>query len=591
MKKLKKTIWLLLVGLANSLSSAPPNVVVFLSDDQGWGDLSLNGNKDLSTPNIDSLARDGARFDRFYVCPVCSPTRAEFLTGRYHPRGGVYSTSAGGERLDLDERTIAQAFRAAGYATGAFGKWHNGTQWPYHPNARGFDEFYGFCSGHWGHYFSPLLDHNGKVVKGDGYVIDDFTTRALDFIESNQEQPFFVYLPYNTPHSPMQVPDRWWKKFANKKLQSKHRNPKKEDDLHKRAALAMCENIDWNVGRVLEKLDALKLGDNTIVLYFCDNGPNGNRWNGGMKGRKGSTDEGGVRSPLLIRWPAAIRAGTQVKPNAAAIDLLPTLCDLAGIEPGNLKPLDGRSLKPLLISPLDQLAKTTWPERHLFSCWRNNVAVRRGRFCLDAGGELFNLENDPGQRTPVTARHPALTADLRAAVKIWRENILSELQPDKRAFVVGHPEAIWTPLPARDATTEGQIERSNRFPNDSFFRNWTSTEEQIHWNCQVPADGRFRVHLFYTCPKEDIGSKIELSFGEARLVATLNQPGDSRLVGAAEDRKKRAESYVQNWQETDLGVINLTAGKGNLTLRALEVPGSKVMDFRMLQLERLIKSD
>src|SRR5213596_1934373 len=152
-----------------------PNVVVFLSDDQGWGDLSIHGNKNLSTPNIDSLARDGALFDRFFVCPVCSPTRAEFLTGRYHPRGGVWNVSTGGERLNLDEKTIADAFKAAGYATALFGKWHNGSQYPYHPNARGFEEYYGFTSGHWGDYFSPPLEHNGKPVKGEGYLTDDLT--------------------------------------------------------------------------------------------------------------------------------------------------------------------------------------------------------------------------------------------------------------------------------------------------------------------------------------------------------------------------------------------------------------------------------
>ena len=144
-----------------SAAGRRPNIVVILADDQGWGDLSVNGNTNLSTPNIDSLARDGALFERFFVCPVCSPTRAEFLTGRYHPRGGVHGVSTGGERLNLDEKTIADTFKAAGYATGAFGKWHNGTQYPYHPNARGFDEYYGFTSGHWGQYFDPPLEHNG----------------------------------------------------------------------------------------------------------------------------------------------------------------------------------------------------------------------------------------------------------------------------------------------------------------------------------------------------------------------------------------------------------------------------------------------
>jgi arylsulfatase A-like enzyme len=162
---MRKTFSLLYLLFCSLFLSAKPNVVVFLTDDQGWGDLSLNGNLDLSTPNVDSLARDGASFDRFYVCPVCSPTRAEFLTGRYHPRSGVYSTSAGGERLDLDETTIADLFKSAGYRTGAFGKWHNGMQFPYHPNGRGFQEYYGFCSGHWGNYFSPQLERNGKLVK------------------------------------------------------------------------------------------------------------------------------------------------------------------------------------------------------------------------------------------------------------------------------------------------------------------------------------------------------------------------------------------------------------------------------------------
>ena len=141
-------------------------MVVILSDDQGWGDLSLNGNTNLKTPHIDSLAKNGAKFDRFFVQPVCSPTRAEFLTGRYHPRGGVRDVSTGGERLNLDEKTIADTFRAAGYATGAFGKWHNGSQYPYHPNGRGFQEYYGFTSGHWGDYFDPPLDHNGVAVRG-----------------------------------------------------------------------------------------------------------------------------------------------------------------------------------------------------------------------------------------------------------------------------------------------------------------------------------------------------------------------------------------------------------------------------------------
>ena len=188
--------------ILNSQRTNKPNIVIILTDDQGWGDLGITGNTNLATPNIDAIAKNGVMFDHFYASPVCSPTRAELLTGRYFPRLGVYSTSSGGERLNLNETTIAEVFKEAGYATAAYGKWHNGMQPPYHPNARGFDDFYGFCSGHWGNYHSPMLEHNGEIVQGEGFIIDDLTNQGLDFINRNKERPFFLYLPYNTPHSP-----------------------------------------------------------------------------------------------------------------------------------------------------------------------------------------------------------------------------------------------------------------------------------------------------------------------------------------------------------------------------------------------------
>src|SRR5262245_27504782 len=199
-----------------SIASAHPNVVIFLADDAGWGDYSRNGNTQVNTSHIDSIARDGATLDRFFVCPVCSPTRAEFLTGRYHPRGGVHGVSTGQERLDLSERTVAEAFRAAGYATGAFGKWHNGSQWPYHPMARGFAEYFGYTSGHWGEYFDPPLEENGRMVRTHGYIVDVCTDRALDFIDRNKAKPFFCYIPFTTPHSPWAVPESDWQRFKDK---------------------------------------------------------------------------------------------------------------------------------------------------------------------------------------------------------------------------------------------------------------------------------------------------------------------------------------------------------------------------------------
>jgi arylsulfatase A-like enzyme len=572
------------VGLAGGgeAAGAPrPNVVIFLADDQGWGDLSVNGNTNLATPHIDSLARDGVVLEHFYVSPVCSPTRAEFLTGRYHPRGGVYSTSAGGERLNLGVPTVADLFRRAGYATGAFGKWHNGSQGPYHPNARGFEEFYGFCSGHWGHYFSPMLEHNGEIVKGNGFIIDDLTEHAMAFMEANHGQrPFFVYLPYNTPHSPMQVPERFYKKFADAPVAMRNRDADQEDLSFTRAALAMCENIDWNVGRVLGKLRDLGIERETIVIYFSDNGPNSWRWNGGMKGRKGSTDEGGVRSPCFIRWPGRIAAGRRVPGIAGAIDLLPTLADFAGISRGGSVARDGVSLRPLLLSEADP-----WPaERMMFSHWNGRVSVRTLRYRLDHRGSLFDMTADPGQRRDVANAYPETAEKLRSAVVGWKAELRPGLRDDDRPFPVGHPVPAVTQLPARDAKFTGGVKRSNRFPNCSYLTNWTGLDDRITFNVEVLQAGHYEAVLHYACPAVDVGSTIELRFGGVSLSGRLDVPNDPPLVGAAADRVPRGESYVKDFKPWRLGEIDLPAGRGDLTLRALEIPGRQAMEFRLLTL-------
>jgi len=570
----------LLVNAAKA-AAPPPNVVVILSDDQGWGDLSIHGNTNLSTPNIDSLARDGALAERFFVCPVCSPTRAEFMTGRYSARGGVYNVSTGGERLDLDEKTIADTFKAAGYATGAFGKWHNGSQAPYHPNSRGFTEYYGFTSGHWGEYFSPELDHNGELVRGNGFMVDDLTNHALAFIEKNRRRPFFCYLPYNTPHSPMQVPDRFYDKFRSAEIKLRHQDTRAEDVPKTRAALAMCENIDWNVGRVLEKLRDLRLAENTIVLYFSDNGPNGARWNGGMKGVKGTLDEGGVRSPLLIRWPGKIKPGTRVTQVAGAIDLLPTLTDLTGVRRAGSKPLDGISLKsPLLSEPVG------WPDRSLVTYWRDRVSLRTQRFRLDPTGRLFDPIADPGQLRDLSAEHPDAAARLRAEAERWRAELKSELGTDDRPFPVGH--ARTTLLPARDGVPHGGVKRSANAPNCSFFTNWTNLDDRITWDVETPEAGRYEAVVYYTCPAAAVGSTVELSFGDARIAGKVTEAHDPALRGMEHDRVPRqGESYVKDFKPLKLGEMALKKGRSLLTLRALEVPGKSVMDVRYVTLRRL----
>ena len=301
MRNILTVVALATTTLLTAAEKRQPNVIILLSDDQGWGDLGFTGNTTVRTPNIDKMAHDGMTMDNFYVCAVSSPTRAELLTGRYHLRSGVCSTSTGGERMNLDEQTIAEHFRDGGYRTAMFGKWHSGTQYPYHPNARGFEEFYGFCSGHWGNYWNPILEHNGKIVKGEGFIADDLTNHALEYIKGQKNHPFFLYLAFNTPHTPMQIPDTWWNGIKNRKLTQAATNPDAEEIGTTKSALALAENIDWNVGRLLNLLEELNIEEETIILYFSDNGPNGYRWNGGMKGKKGAVDEGGVRSPLCIR--------------------------------------------------------------------------------------------------------------------------------------------------------------------------------------------------------------------------------------------------------------------------------------------------
>lgn len=580
----RTSLVLLLTVLTPVASDAAdrPNVVVILADDQGWGDLSVHGNTNLSTPHIDSLARDGALFERFYVCPVCSPTRAEFLTGRYHPRGGVRGVTSGGERLNLDEKTIAETFKSAGYATAAFGKWHNGSQYPYHPNARGFDEYYGFTSGHWGDYFNPPLDHNGRPVQGNGYLPDDLTDHAVAFIKANKERPFFCYLPFNTPHSPMQVPDAFYDKFKNIELKQRAEGPEREDPAMTRAALAMCENIDANVGRVLKTLEELSLDQRTIVLYFSDNGPNSWRWNGGMRGRKGSTDEGGVRSPLLIRWPGHIKAATRIPMIAAAIDLLPTLADLAGIPMVRSQPLDGVSVAPSLLGTRQE----NRAERMIFSHWNGQVSVRTQEERLDARGRLYDMVSDPGQTRDLARERPERAAQLAKAVAQWKTMLLTDLKrQDDRPFPIGYRAFPSTALPARDGIPHGQVRRSANAPNCSYFTNWTNTNDSMTWNVEIHQAGRYEAVVNYTCAPSDTGSELELSLNGSRFRGKVSVPNDPPVRGMEHDRvPRKGESYVKDFRPLSLGFATLNAGRGTLTLRALTIPGQRVIDVRSVVL-------
>ncbi len=581
------------LGASTLLAATRPNVVILLADDAGWGDYSFNGNHQLATPNIDSLAKTGAHFDRFFVQPVCSPTRSEFLTGRYHRRLGVYGVSTGQERMNLDEKTFADSFKAAGYVTGIFGKWHNGSQWPYHPLARGFDTFWGYTSGHWGEYFDAPLENNGVMKPTKGYIVDVLTAKALQFIDHNKDKPFLCYVPFTTPHSPFSVPPEDWNRFKDKSISQTATNPKDEEADATRCVWAMLENQDRNVGRILAKLKELNLENDTIVVYFSDNGPNTSRWTGGMKGKKAMTDEGGVRSPLFIRWPGKIAAGSQVKPIAGAIDLSPTLHALAGVKRVGDKPQDGRDLTPLLNKGSD----ADWAPRYIFNSWANNVSVRTQTHRLDNGGNLFDMIADPGQTTPIQAKQPDLAKELTAAVADWRKE-LGIATPaggkgkgkaangpgnavDPRPLAIGYREFPITMLPARDGEPRGEMLRSGKAPNSSYFVNWTKLTDSAVWNIEVVNAGTYVVALDYTCPKADIGSKVELSFEGITLKGVVAEAWDPALI-TDQDVVPRGtgESLMKPFHTMILGEVRLEPGKGELKLRATDIPGKSVMELR-----------
>jgi hypothetical protein len=441
------------------------------------------------------------------------------------------------------------------------------------------------------------LEHNGQPVRDRGYIVDICTDRALNFIERHRGRPFFCYIPFTTPHSPWAVPDEDWQRFRDKPIPQIATDPQRENIAETRCALAMLENQDRNVGRVLGKLEELQLSNNTIVVYFSDNGPNSWRWNGGMKGIKGSIEEGGVRSVCFWRWPARLPAGVVVEQIAGAIDLLPTLTALAGVESVGTKPLDGRDLSRLL-----QGKPSDWADRRIFSTWAGQVSVRTQQFRLDGKGRLFDMQADPGQTAPVNDLHPDLVRELQGAAVTWKNEVFSEAESaaagppgfdrsvakntvDPRPFSVGYRELPRTWLPARDGVPQGGVRRSAAAPNCSYFVNWTRAEDAMVWNVDVHTAGTYEVEILYTCGEADAGSTVELSFGAHHVTGKVWPAWDPPLY-TNQDTLPRpdGESKMKEFRNLSLGTIQLEEGIGPLVLRALEIPGREVMQVRAITL-------
>ena len=567
-------LWVFIFSLFVSCSriSEKPNFIIILTDDQGWGDLELTGNPVLKTPNLNNLADSGSLFNSFYVSPVCSPTRSEILTGNYHPRTGVIDVSEGGERINLDQKLISDYFKENNYKTAFFGKWHNGQQYPYHPNSRGFDEFIGYCSGHIGEYFNAELEHNGEFFKSDGYLTDYITDNTIDFIESNDNSPFFVFLSINTPHSPMQIGDEWWSRFEELNAEELSLNDltAKESDKafgasnnntlvnHTKAAYAMIENIDWNVGRIMKSLLKSKKHENTVVIFLGDNGPNGNRWNDSLKGRKGSTDEGGVRSPLIFSYPKVNELlGEQINHISSSIDILPTLLDIADIEYDNS--IDGISLMPFLLN------KTSYDERIIYSHWKGNVSLRFKEYRLDKDNKLYNVVDDKSQIFPLN--NDSIKKYLVKKKNDWIDEVLNtSLSDEKRPFTISGNLNVNNVLPARDSYFTGGIKRSNRYPNDSFLTNW-SKSDSIYWPIQVMNDGLYSLRIFINANNESLNSELIVSTNNSNAEGKVNNVFISDLRGMENDRVPRIESYLKDFDAIDLKPIYLTKQSKYLSIK------------------------
>ena len=428
------------VAAGQTKTTKRPNVVIILTDDQGYGDLACHGNPIVKTPNLDKLHKQSCRFTNFHVDPTCSPTRSALMTGRYSSRTGVWHTVMGRSLLRRDEVTMAQIFAALGYRTGLFGKWHLGDNFPYRPQDRGFHEVLTFGGGGigntpdaWGNnYFDDTLRHNGQWKKYTGYCTDVFFSAAQQFIEKNKDGPFFCYIPTNAPHAPYNVAKEYSKPYVDQGV----RSPRAQ-------FYGMILNLDENVGRLLARLRELGLEQDTIVIFMTDNGTPIDpmlvaAFNARMRGFKGSEYDGGHRVPCFVRWTGTLPAGKDIAPITAHIDILPTLIDLCALQKPAKVALDGASLRPLLTG------KGDWPERTLLvhsqridhpEKWRKS-AVMTDRWRLINGKELYDMPLDPGQEKDVANVHPRVVAQLREAYERWWADISTRFG-EYCAIVVG----------------------------------------------------------------------------------------------------------------------------------------------------------
>jgi len=532
------------ITLAQEKTPVKPNVLLIMTDDQCYGDLGCHGNDKIKTPNLDRLAAESVEFTQFYVCPVCAPTRASLMTGRYNYRTGAIDTYLGRAMMYPEEVTLAEFLAAAGYRTGIFGKWHLGDNYPLRPIDQGFHEALthkggGLCQpsdfpGNPG-YFDPILDHNGKPVKTKGYCTDVYTDAALDFIQANKDRPWFVYHATNAPHSPLQVAEKYVEPYRKMGLDEKTSR-----------VYGMVTNIDENVGRMLDKLKELGLEENTIVIFLTDNGPCGSqrergkphRYNAGLRDGKGTVYDGGIRVPFFIRWPAGFKGGRKLDNIAAHIDVVPTLLEACGVKPPPDLKIDGLSLMPLLRGKAEN-----WPDRTLYTQWHRgdqpllfrSCMARTQRWKLVNGRELYDMANDPGETKNVADQHPDIVARMRRGYEEWFEDVSSTRGFDPPRIVLGAPQENPSLLTRQDW----------RGPRAGWSPNSLG-----HWEVRIARPGKYRFRLLFAPAAAE--AAVQCSVGPARLAAIVPKGAREAKLGAAQLQPgdARLEACVQTAKAT-----------------------------------------
>ena len=463
MNKLHIVATLICFLLSSNLSSVfaqnkdkvPPNVIIVITDDQGKNDLSCMGNPHIKTPNLDKFYEQSVRFTNYHVSTTCAPTRGSLMTGRHTNRVNVFHTITGRSLLFEDEVILPQVFAQNGYTNGMFGKWHLGDNYPYRPEDRGFHEVVrhgggGIAQGpdYWGNdYFDDTYWHNGETEEYKGYCTDVFFEEALKFIEKNKDNPFFCYISTNAPHAPLNLPEEYFDIYKdNENLQERFKR-----------FYGMITNIDDNFKLLDEKLDELNLTDNTILIFTTDNGTaGGNRvFDAGMKGSKGSVYEGGHRVPFFVRWPdGKLTGGKDIDQLVAHYDLLPTFVDLLGFDFIPVKPLDGKSIKPLLYDTYPD-----WANRILYmdTQRKQNLIKYKAYTVMDDnwrlvnGNELYDINADLIQENNVIEQHPEAAARLAEGYEKWWQSIMSEGPNERYGYIkVGSPKENPSRISAHD---------------------------------------------------------------------------------------------------------------------------------------------